>query len=318
MRRDAALRTFPELRQNLGNAASAQEAVDTLAANARQQSLDYQRGAARHFLNAEPMQAVQSALNGKNPVGDFRELSRLVASDPDAKAGLQRAVAEYLVARVVREPVGAETGTMNRTAFNAVLKRDMALREVFSPEQIQTLHSLAADLQRSSTPLPKGQTAAPSGGVAAVGSLLSRYLGEGLFGLGGYLFGGIHGAIEGAGGYGLAKNALAGLRRSGIDNIDKALTEALLDPEKAKTLLMKATPANRPFIAARLASQFGTLGAVAAGSDAANENRRHAQPVATRPAPRVAARPALPPAPASGPGLWGSMVPGGAFRRVVP
>jgi hypothetical protein len=147
-----------------------------------------------------------------------------------------------------------------------------------------------------------------------VGSLLSRYLGEGLFGLGGYLFGGIHGAIEGAGGYGLAKNALAGLRRSGIDNIDKALTEALLDPEKAKTLLMKATPANRPFIAQRLASQFGTLGAVAAGSDSANENRRQSQPVAAVPA-RAAVRPALPPAP--GPGLWGSMVPGGAFRRAV-
>src|SRR4029077_20797116 len=96
LRRSAALRSFPELQQTLGTAASAQEVVDGVAATARQQMLDYERGAARHFLNAEPMQAVQSALNGKNPVGDFRELSRLVARDPDAKAGLTRAVAEYL------------------------------------------------------------------------------------------------------------------------------------------------------------------------------------------------------------------------------
>src|SRR6266403_2039073 len=68
------------------------------------------RGEARHFLNAEPQQAVQSALNGKNPVNDLQELSRLVAGDPDAKSGLQRAVADYLMQRVVRAPAqGAAT-----------------------------------------------------------------------------------------------------------------------------------------------------------------------------------------------------------------
>jgi hypothetical protein len=258
------------------------------------------------------MQAVQSALNGKNPVGDFRELSRLVAGDPDAKAGLQRAVAEYLVQRVVREPVGgAETGTMNLNALNAVMKRDMALGQVFAPEQMQGLKALSADLQRSSMPLPKGQGAAsPAPGKL---SLLS-HLGEGIAGVSGYLLGGVHGAFEGIGAYraiAMAKPALDAMKRAGIDEVNKLLTDALLNPELAKTLMMKATAANRPFIAQRLASQLGML----AGSDAANENRRQSHPVATRPAPRVAARPALPPTP--GPGLWGSMVPGGALRRAV-
>ena len=54
IRRDAALRSFPELRQTLGDAAQAQSAVDTVAAQARQQTLEFQRGTARHFLNAEP------------------------------------------------------------------------------------------------------------------------------------------------------------------------------------------------------------------------------------------------------------------------
>jgi hypothetical protein len=53
--------------------------------------------------------------------------------------------------------------------------------------------------------------------------------------------------------------------------------------------------------------------AAAAGPAAANKNRRQSQSVATLPPPLVAVRPALPPAP----GLWESMVPGGAFRWAV-
>src|ERR1700676_5590591 len=112
----------------------------------------------------------------------------------------------------------------------------------------------------------------------------------------------------------MAKPALDAMKRAGIDEVNKMLTDALLNSELAKTLLMKATPANRPFIAQRLASQVGTL----AGSAAANENQRQSQPVATMPAPRIAPRIALPPAPVTGPGLWGSMVPGGALRRARP
>ena len=52
-------------------------------------------------------------------------------------------------------------------------------------------------------------------------------------------------------------------------------------------MTVQASPMNRPFIAQRLASQLGTLTAVA-GADAATENRpakvaQVAQPVARRP-----------------------------------
>jgi hypothetical protein len=95
-RRGAAVRAFPDLEQTLGNVAKAQETVDAVSATARQRTLEFESGAARHFLNAEPTQAVQAALNGKNPVGDMGELVRMVAGDGDAKAGLQRSVAEYI------------------------------------------------------------------------------------------------------------------------------------------------------------------------------------------------------------------------------
>jgi hypothetical protein len=300
-----------DLKQTLGNAANAQNTVDTVAAEARQQLLDFQQGAARHFLKAEPMQAVQSALNGKNPVGDLQALSKLVAIDPDAKAGLQRAVADYLTQRVVRAPVrGAENGVMNPAALNAVLKREMALRQVFSADQVKALRDLSADLQRASMPLPKGaESTAPSGPIAGKLSLVSGYLGHGIAGLAGYLLGGFHGAVEGTGGYTMGKAALDAMRRSGIERTDQLLTEALLNPELARALLMKASPGNRPFIAQRLASQLGTLAAVS-GAEAANQNR------ATKPGQvgSVSARRSVASMP---PPYSGALVSGGAFRRAV-
>lgn len=270
MRRAPALRALPELQQSLGTAAQAQDAVDAVAAAARRESLGYQRGAARYFLNAEPMQAAQSALNGRNPVGDLRELSRLVGGDADAKAGLQRAVADYIAQRTVRAPIGeAEVGTMNARAFGDLMRRNgAALAEVFSPAQMQAMRDLAADLQRSGAPSGGGVAMTPAAGKLSV---LTQYLGHGLAGLGGYLMGGFHGAIEGAGGFTMGKTALDAMRRSGVERVDHLLTEALLNPELARTLLMKATPGNRPFIAQRLASQLGTLATTAAAGTAGDE-----------------------------------------------
>jgi hypothetical protein len=156
--------------------------------------------------------------------------------------------------------------------------------------------------------LPKG--AGPSTGAAPDKlSLLSAYLGHGIAGLGGYLLGGVHGAIEGTGGYTLARGAVDALKRAGIERTDQLLTEALLNPELAKTLLMKASPENRVFIAQRLGSHLGTL-ATSAGVQAAGERRGSDKPAQvapisppTRPAPF---NPAMP--------MPGSLVPGGVLR----
>jgi hypothetical protein len=88
------------------------------------------------------------------------------------------------------------------------------------------------------------------------------------------------------------------------------LTEALLNPELARALLMKASPGNRPFIAQRLSSQLGTLASVS-GAEAANQNR------ATKPGQvgSVSARRSVASMPP--PSYTGSLVPGGVFRRAV-
>jgi hypothetical protein len=82
-------------------------------------------------------------------------------------AGLQRAVANYLAQRVVREPVGgAETGTVNRAAFNAILRRDYGSAPGLFAGADSDVDSLSADLQRASMPLPKGQAVIPQGAAA--------------------------------------------------------------------------------------------------------------------------------------------------------
>ena len=91
-------------------------------------------------------------------------------------------------------------------------------------------------------------------------------------------------------------------------------TGAFIDALQARLMLPddgKASPMNRPFIAQRLASQLGTLTAVA-GADAATENRpakvaQVAQPVARRPI-----------APLPVPSYPGTLAPGGVLRRAVP
>jgi hypothetical protein len=95
-----------------------------------------------------------------------------------------------------------------------------------------------------------------------------------------------------------------GLKRAGIERVDQLLTDALLNPELARTLLMKATPENRPFIAQRLGSQLGTL-AASAGAQAAGDSQ---------PRGRQVAAPARRSVPAISPPAFGSLVPGGALR----
>jgi hypothetical protein len=290
------MRFFPELQQSLGDAAGAQEAVDTVAAQARQQTLDYQRGAARHFLNAEPPQAVQAALSSKNPVADFNELSRIVSADPDAKAGLKRAVADYVTQRIIGNTEAGTSGIrmMKSDAFQSFLQRnEPALKAVFSPDEMQSIANIAADLQRSNRSLLSSKIPGQSntaqdlhatGGIGGKLSVLSQYLGHGIAGLAGYLIGGVHGAIEGSGGYAMAKGAFDAMKRSGIERTDQLLTEALLNPELAKTLLMRASPANRPLVAQRLGSQLGTLAGVSGAEAAENGNRPRSQASGALPA----------------------------------
>jgi hypothetical protein len=189
---------------------------------------------------------------------------------------LQRAVADYISQRFIGNTEAGTSGAnaLKSDVFQTFVKRNSgALGEVFSPDQMDAMNAIAADLARSNrsivgSKIPgQSNTAQDIAGMSKM-SLLRRYLGQGAAtaagAIGGYLVGDFHGAIEGAGGAALIKGAMDRLRATGIARTDELTTEALLHPELAKALLTVASPGNRPFIAQRLASQLGTLGASAA------------------------------------------------------
>jgi hypothetical protein len=218
------------------------------------------------------MQAVRSALGGKTPVADMEQLNRMVAADPAGKAGLQRALAEYITQNFLGNTEVGTTGVagMKSDMFQTFLKRNgPAIAKVFSLDQMQVLKNIADDLQLSARSINSkipGQSNTAQDLALTNNSRMSAlrsYLGPAITGVGGaaigYMFGGLRGGAEGLALGAGVKRAMDNFKAAGIQKTDQLLTEALLNPDLARSLLMKATPANRPFIAAKLNASLGRI-----------------------------------------------------------
>ena len=258
--RGGALQNFPDLQQRLGNAATAQEAADTAAASAKAQTDAYQHGAARYFLNAEPRQAVAAAFGGKTPAANFAQFSQLVAGDADAKAGLQRAIVDHMLGATQSSRLAGNTGVgeLNPEAFQRYLATNRpALAAVFTPDQLSTMDAVAADLQRANLSITGNKIPGTPGTAqdlaAARSSLLGNIVRRVAGATAGYAFGGLHGAIEGA----LGGEAANAIRRAGIDQINKLVEDALLNPERARALLADYSPKTVSSIATRVRNAYG-------------------------------------------------------------
>ncbi|HEV7436322.1 MAG TPA: hypothetical protein VGO22_15845, partial [Pseudorhizobium sp.] len=134
-------------------------------------------------------------------------------------------------------------------AFQTFVKQsEQALRMAgLTDEQLRTMKNLAADLHQanrsvSSTKIPGGsdtmQNALAAEAVGRGGSLLSRVLGNAALAGGGGFLGGPVGMILGGTG-GIVATAM---RQAGLSRIDELVIDALLNPERARMLMQKATP----------------------------------------------------------------------------
>jgi hypothetical protein len=123
-----------------------------------------------------------------------------------------------------------------------------------------------------------------------LGNIVRRAAG----GFGGYLLGGLHGAIEGVMG-GEAANAI---RRAGLDQVNKLVEAALLDPSLARSLLQNYTPRTSVPLADQLRSNVGgsSLAALLAapqrsGNSSAQTSSPLARAIASGPASNYASAP---------------------------
>jgi len=236
----------------------------------------FQKSAARHFIGNDPVVAVGRALNSANPSRDFAQLARLVSGNPDARAGLQRAVADFVGAKLFSNTEAGATGAtmLKAAAFQSFVKKNAgALGWVMTPEQIDSMRAIAADLQRANrsiagTKLPGGSNTTQdtvARGKLGNGkeSLLTRLTELSVGSGAGFLLGGpVGGYLGGVGS--TVFNALRGARLSQVDDL---VTQAMLHPELARTLLAKVGPERPdPLILQQLSAQLRALAATSAVS----------------------------------------------------
>lgn len=234
------------------NAAKAGDYLERVAAD-RKDALDaYQKSAAGKVLKVEDpadvVKTIGSVFDRKDSVAQMKSLVKEASKDPDAMTGLRKAVVEYMQNKLVSN---TEAGTSGRNliksdAFQTFLgKNYTALRQLFGDEELGTMKAIAQDLKRanrsiSSSKLPgQSNTAQDLSAVTTHNlkeSLLTKIITHAIGGGAGFLGGGLYGTAAGI----VGTHLLAGMREAGIRNIEDLVRNAMLDPELAKTLMMKA------------------------------------------------------------------------------
>lgn len=284
-RHSEALRAFPELQAKFADAAAANDAIAEATAARKQFTDTYSKGIASRFLGgADPTRAIEGALGSKNAVPAVRELAGMVRGNPDAAGGLQRAAIDLLSRR---------SGDFSNAAGlqTYVARNRAALSEIFSPEQMGRLDSIVADAARARITVPASK------GVPPKFNLLERWM----------IYETLGGAAEhlsNHAGHGLGYVVpplyvgLTHLRKIGFERVNDLVTEAMLHPEIARTLLAKVPDAEAPALAKKLGAQMAAL-TLNAGLQASGP-----QPSAAPSAP-------APAQPAPGPVYWGPS--GGVF-----
>lgn len=243
-----ALRALPETDKALATAAQASAAVDALAASRREAMEARQAGIVGKLMALEDPQDVTRAVGAifarQDAMREMKRLAEATAGNEDARAGLRKAVADFLNRQFISSTEAATSGagTLKSDSFQAfVRKHERTLATVFSPEEVVSLKAIAADLQQanrsiSAVRIPGQSNTAQDTAALADGrhSMLSR-IARGAAGAAGWGVGGP--------GWGLAAflgaNALASARRAGMVKVDDLVRDALLDPALAKALMQK-------------------------------------------------------------------------------
>jgi hypothetical protein len=270
---------------------SAQQTVDEAMSARAQQAKAVQQSVVGKFLGAaDPVTRVASILRSPTAVADMRTLAQRVSGDPEAKAGLQRAVAEH----ILRDLKGNKSGVTGSETFlkgdqlqTFLRTREPALREILTPGQLQSLHNVAESLERSDLSVSGSKMAGGSDSlqIASAGSSASpstfmgqfvRKAGGAIATGGGTLLGSLAGGPVGAGiGFvsGLGVAAAQAGREAGLRTVDDLVASAMLHPQLAAVLLAKVTPSNQASLSRALVSQLRRVSLVSSAVGQQDQSR---------------------------------------------
>lgn len=252
-----ALRAFPDVARRFSSASSAGEAVAEVMAQRRAALDAYQSGTIGKLLGVtEPSEVtakIGQIFGQSDAMAQMKRLASEARHDPNAMDGLRKSIADFIRGRFMSNTeVGASglTGLKSDQFQTFVRKNAGVLGQVFSPDEVANLGAIAADLQRSqrtlnATRLPGQSNTAQDWYKTQAklaethqSSLFSKLWKAGL--AGGEL--GVTGAISSMVST-VGAHVAQSMRAAGLKNVDDIVREALLNPEFAKALLMKQSPA---------------------------------------------------------------------------
>lgn len=244
---------------------AARATEDMLAAGvAKKNAVDaFNKSQAAKFIGktnpVEVENQIGSMLNAKqNGPTNLRSLVSQAKKNPAALEGLRAAGIDWMMRQFSNAAEAPGTGeNLLSSARFAKFVRDnqTTLAELYSPEQMNTFHAVAADLERADRSVsatrikgspgtakdilpfrekPESHTGEVVGlieGLKEVG----EHVHEGSFGKAALL------AAAGLGGLKAVKYVKT-LREAGIDKVQDAVKDALLNPERARYYLGKSTP----------------------------------------------------------------------------
>ena len=254
-----ALRALPPaVRDQFSNAGNAAQAVAE-ARLVRDQSMQaFQSGKVGQLLGVTTPQEVANVVGqtfaSPQSTTLMKGLAGAVRGDPDATAGLRQAVADHIAKRFISNTEVATSGLggIKADAFQTFVKQnDGALRQVFTPSEVDTIKAIAEDIRqakRSQTAVRlvgQSNTAQDLSAVAKQSTLLGKLWKTAVDAGGtgaGFLFGGPVGAAVAF----IGTHSLQALREAGIANVDQLVTKAMLDPVLARKLLEKTSAVMTP------------------------------------------------------------------------
>ncbi len=265
---EPALSEQPQLRARFQSVADAQATLEETAAARKAASDALEQGAAKHFLGTDPDIAVGRAFGSANPDQTFADLVRLTGGDPAASQGLKRSVVDYILKHFRGHAEAGDTGVnlLKPEMYQNFIERQAApLKRLFGADGYANLKAVADDIRRTGrsvtgSKLPGGSnTAQDTAALArsASGSVLSRIAAEASAAGAGTVLAGPPGGMAGW----LGTKVLGAMRSAGMDTVNDLVEAALLDPNIARTLLLKVPATPQPYILDRLARQIVALSA---------------------------------------------------------
>lgn len=252
-----ALSAYPDIADDLGTLKKAQESLrvakkraDLLSAGATDPRKSVM---ARYLSRDDARMAMNDVLGSKNPVREMRQLVRKLRGDKDALEGARRAAFDLMMegtpasGKGVISREGGQPVIQAKEMADFLRKNEQSLRQLYpdNPEHIDRLKKISEALQATRTSGRGSRVSTgPKGGQR---SMIDVIVSSRLYSLGRGFISLPYLALER--GSALARTGYVKLKS---EQMQELLDRALLDPELAKTLMMRADERNARIVGRRL------------------------------------------------------------------